>query len=784
VSELGSSAAVGIESVEWLDAGGGQLTVRVTGRWRRRRGWVESRGPTMLVIEAEGRRQRFPATPEPPSLGGAAPGTWRLSFTVPAGLAHGLSGHVWLALGTVTVPLPVPESAAGPAAPEASSQTPPDPAPAAPEAPDSSPARSEREPGPLEIERAWRRADAAERTAGELGERVTALERALERERADRAMQAARVETERERSETERLETERLETERLEPDELAAAERDRLRAERALRAARRGADVRVPAEPPTPPALPVPSAPPPAGQVTAPAGPQSAGAERPAGGPGPARPAGAEADPVRLGESDTISALRRELGARAAGEAALRARTVQAETRLAVRVLLEQRTTAALEELRTELGRLQDALERERSRRHAAEEAAARLRAELASQRERSRDAHAAIQELRSAIELLRPSPPPTAGSVPPSTAAGGAPPFPAAGGAPPPPAAGSAPTGAHPPPGGEVTPDRLSDALARLRQNAEPREEESGWEAAGEPPAPAAIVPTVAFQRPPSAQAPLPATPALPSTLARPGTLTAPAPVPLPAGVAGPTVEQPFRRLVDRDAERGGRLLIGLLGGQRAAWPHAVAYDLVLGPGYGTVQVTVGERGVSVERAGSGRAREDVVFQIIGAPARLARLFTAGPLRRLLRVGLARVRGRREGVSALRALLSLPLDLGALRDAGVALDSETLFTLLAAMIEPGWTDGERFTISHTDERGHEVFLQVCDGQPPLVSLEPPAGRIATELSGSAAGLWQSFADGGPRPDASPGVAVRGDLGPLAVVRAWANRAQSGHGTR
>jgi hypothetical protein len=689
MSELGSSAAVGIESVEWLDAGAGQLTVRVTGRWRRRRGWVESRGPTMLVIEAEGRRHRVPATPEPPSVGGAAPGTWRLSFTLPPELARGLGGHVWLALGTVTVPLPVPESAAGPApAADAAAEAATAPGPDDAGSPDAS---SERDSGRLEIERAWRRADTAERTAGELGERVSALERALERERADRALPAGPAG----------------------PADPAGAERERLRAEDALRAARRGAGGRVPAEPPTPPA-----------DSLAPPLPNTS-STLPAVEP---EPVGAGADLGRPGEFETISALRRELGARVAAEAALRARTVQAETRLAARVLLAQRTTAALEELRTELDRLRDALERERAARHTAEATAARLRAELGGQRERSADAHAAIEELRSAIELLRPPV-----------------------------------SDAPPAPPKDVTPDRLTDALARLRQNAEPREELPADEAGGEPPASAAIVPSVRVSHPSVLPAP-------PATLA---------PVPVPVG--GPTVEQPFRRLAQRDAERAGRLVIGLLGAQRAAWPHAIAYDLVLGPGYGTVQVTVGERGVSVERAGAARTREQVVFQIVGGPARLARSLTAGPLRRLLRVGVARVRGRREGVGALSALLALPLDLDALRGAGVTADSETLFTLLAAMIEPGWTHGERFSISHTDERGHAVFLQIRDGGPPLVSLEPPAGRIATELSGPAEALWQALADG---TQAGAGLAVRGDQGPLTLVRTWANRAQSGHGVR
>ncbi|HET9093458.1 MAG TPA: hypothetical protein VFN36_00105 [Solirubrobacteraceae bacterium] len=729
MSELGSSAAVGIESVEWLDAGGGQLTVRVTGRWRRRRGWVESRGQTMLVVEAEGRRHRFPATPEPPSLSGVAPGTWRLSFAVPAELAHGLRGHVWLALGTVTVPLSVPDSAAGPAADREPAGAPPvERAPAAaareaaaPPAPEHEPAvrEGEREPAGLEIERAWRRADAAERTAGELGERISALERALERERAERerALQAVQVP----------------------PLDPAGAEQARLRAEAALRVARRAADVRVPAEPSLPAAG--------AAAVTAGAG-EARGAGTGAGEAGVGEAGGGAAGSALrrpgpgagpAGERETILALRRELNVRVAAEAGLRARTVQAETRLAARVLLEQRTADTLAELRTELERLREALERERELRRAAEASAARVRMELGGQRERSREAHTAIQELRSALEQLRP------GETP-------------------------APTAGEP-----VTPDRLSDALARLRQNAESREgggapaERRGAPAEEGAPAPVAVVaPTSATASPRGADAGAP--------VVRVGT-----PV---VRVGAPTLEPPFRRLLSQNPERAGRLLIGLLGAQHAAWPQAIAYDLVLGAGYGTVQVTAGERGVSVERSGAARGREQVGFQIVGDPGRLARLLGAGPLRRALRIGLARVRGRREGLAALRALLALPLDLDGLRRAGVALDGETLFTLLAAMIDPAWTRGELFTVAHTDERGHAVYLQIRNGAPPLVSLEPPAGRLATELAGASTGLWQAFGDGRAQAWPADGLIAAGDQGPLTLLRTWANRAQSGHSAR
>ncbi len=99
-------SAFGIEAVEWEPRGDESLTVRVSGRWRRRRPLTT--GQTSLVIEAGGQRQRFPAMPEPPGLTAAAPGTWHLSFTVPIELAPGRGDQVWLQIGGVAVPLPVP----------------------------------------------------------------------------------------------------------------------------------------------------------------------------------------------------------------------------------------------------------------------------------------------------------------------------------------------------------------------------------------------------------------------------------------------------------------------------------------------------------------------------------------------------------------------------------------------------------------------------------------------------------------------------------------------------
>ena len=818
MSELPGTAAVGIESVEWLDADGGNLTVRITGRWRRRRGWVGagSRGPTMLVVESGARRHRFPALPEPPSLAGTPPGMWRLSFSVPAGLAPELGGNAWLAFGTLTVPLPMPESVVGradaepPAAPDPAPQEPGartvDPAPVGP-APQEPGARAVdpalQEPGAraagLEIERAWRRADDAERAAAELAERMHELQDALHRERADReriaasladrdrvrraaeqrahAEEAMRHDLARRLASDERrtasarealgdlataedrireLERRLTDARRAadEAEQVAAAaiaardraertrgefgshpapveeraEAERLRLEDVLRSRRESTGARVPAEPPTA------VAPPSEAATTASRPPVRVGGPLPAG----------------LAPSGMVAALHRELDARASAEAGLRARLVAAETQLAARVLLAQRTTATLRELRAELDSLRETLTDERDRRRAAEDQAARLRRELAGQRERSRDAYDAIGQLRDVLGPVQ------GGREPPAGARGG-------------------PTGSEAGPGDAaqaeaIVPDRLSDALARLRETTEPREPGPG---------PAPLPEAGAAPDPGAAVSPAPGGAVSPA----PGAAVSPA-----AGVGRPTLERAFRRLAAHDADLAGRLLLDLLPCQWVAYPHPIAYDLVLGPGRGCVQVTVAAGAAQVELQGAARTREQVDVRIVGDPGRLARLLTAGPLRRLLGFGVARVRGRRgarrfgwrgeDGVDAIRALLALGLDLTGLRAAGMRPEPETLLALVAAMIDPAWTRGERFTLAHVDEQARTVYLQVRDGAPPRVSRTAPEGRVATEASGSATAL--AVALSGSKPAWERSVTVRGDSGPPALLTDWIKRAQSG----
>ena len=497
MSELSGTAAVGIETVEWLDGGAGNLIVRVTGRWRRRR--PAPTAQVTLMIESEGRRHRFPAMPEPPSVGGTAPGMWRLSFSVPGSLAPALGGNIWLALGTVTVPLPAPDAGesvtAQPRIAEAREVRLQADASEASHPPAESPADRVSE---LEHQLAETRADrdglAASLAEGERTRRIA--------EQRAHAEQALRTDLARQLASSER-QGERV---REAMGELADAE-DRIRTlERQLRDARRReaeaeqqaaaelARARArPVDDPVSPSAVSPS-PPPASDLEAarlrferrllaraaqararvPAEPVRPPAE-PEGLPATSepRPISAASD-VPAGA--LIDTLRRELDLRAGGEAALRSRLVAAESRLAARVLLDQRTTETLRQLRIEFDGLRAAVARERSRRQAAESRAAPLAAErrarshaerragqlereLIDQRERARDAYDAIGRLREVLGRLASAPAPAPGERPavdaPQTATAVGPAVQAA------PAAGAGP----------VQVDRLSDALTRLRE-------------------------------------------------------------------------------------------------------------------------------------------------------------------------------------------------------------------------------------------------------------------------------------------------------------------------
>jgi len=675
-------SALGIEAVELVAEGGRSVTVRVTGRWRRRR--PELRGQAMLVVETGTVRQRFVAMPEPPSLIGAAPGTWRLSFTVPAELAPQLAGKTFLQLGAVMVPLPVGEVAEAARDGEGSRPEPlevPDP--------DLIEARQLRS-SELAAESARRRAAEVEAALAELTAQAGEIEDELARarEESDRLRHVIADRERRLRSSEQHVHAERARRSEVEQalaektrvarhdlrvlhEHVADLERELGRMRRAVdeaqhlaaaaEARRADAEHRLAERQPPAPCVDA-------------ARTQLLGTELAVARKMPARPPTAtlpRIQPARAADRHALSLESAMVAHRAAG--------------------LERDVAAARHELAGARRDLADA------------------RRELERQRLLNERAYAAIDHVRS--ELARLGAPVPASEAP-----------------------------QPPAPAGSVQAEKLTAALARLREAA-----------------PAATAVPEAQPAPPAEQ---PAEPGRP---------------------VRPWLGKTFRTLASRDPSSAGRLLLALLPAQRAADPQPVAYDLVLGD-LAAARVTVSSTGAQVDLGDTPRPLTEVDFQLVGDLASIGRLLAAGPARRRLgRLGLgarlARIRGDRTRLGALEHLIDAPLTLVQLYAAGVKLDPVLALTVAALMIEPGWTGGERFTIAHRDPEAPspDAYLHIRDARAAMVTEEPPHGPVATTIECPPDELPAVLGGG-----QVASVAISGDQRPLTLVRQWLDRAQCG----
>ncbi|HEY8625839.1 MAG TPA: hypothetical protein VIL82_07520, partial [Solirubrobacteraceae bacterium] len=568
-------------------------------------------------------------------------------------------------------------------------------------------------------------------------DKVRELEREMAglRRQADEAEQvaaAARAARERaERREAQRALAERVEKDRALADQQLAQRRG-LSRERELVALRADAasHSRVAAEP-----------------VASAGAASRAISGEPSGAPGarPGRPA-AEAEHVSAAGplEPVVEALKAEIEARAASEARLRARLGVAEGRFETRVDAEGELAATLAQLRAELTSLHSDLEYERAARGRAELRANGLELALSEQRARTARANTAIEELRDALEGLR----------------------------------AAVPAAPSPEAGRSIEPERFSDALVRLRETIAPVQGE-------EPPATASEAAASESARAPDPgdaspqPGPEDASPQAAPEAASPETGTddgEPEPLAPRVQFAGrPWLGRVFASLARKDARRAGRLLLDLLPAQAASYPGPVAYDLVLGRDVGTVAITVRDGQLELGSRSSPREPGAVDFQAFGSPVRLARLLTAGWVRRRTKLGIARVRGDRTHLTALTALIGTPLSLGELHDAGVRLDPLMALTLVSLMIDRSWTKGEKFTVGLEEAGVARAFLKIRSRFRPVVLEAESADRVDTTVVAEADSLLAVLAG---RRDAA--AEVRGDERALSTLLEWINRAQCG----
>ena len=229
------------------------------------------------------------------------------------------------------------------------------------------------------------------------------------------------------------------------------------------------------------------------------------------------------------------------------------------------------------------------------------------------------------------------------------------------------------------------------------------------------------------------------------------------------------------FKSLVASDAISAGRLVLALLPAQGLVRPSPIAYDLVLGE-MACVQVTVGAGATEVRFTEHARPAGQVKFQVTGDLAGLARLLAAGPLRRRLGRGVAKVSGDRSGLAALEQLVRSPLSLRRLHLAGFRVDPGLGLLVCARMIDPAWTLGARFTVAHQVPGAPtpSLYFEICDGRPLTISDRPAAPEPAATIVGAGDGLLPALA--GARGE---GLFARGDQRALGSIAQWLDRAQS-----
>jgi hypothetical protein len=389
---------------------------------------------------------------------------------------------------------------------------------------------------------------------------------------------------------------------------------------------------------------------------------------------------------------------------------------------------------AVLAELRDELLTLTEVARRETEARVAVEERVADLELELAHQLDRATRAHDAIEALRTRLlragevaeevagEAAEEAAEEVAGEMADAVADG--------------PVAPLVPPGPPPPPEEEpsmsVEPERLDDALSRLRESAPPPAESA------EPAERVAVY-----------------EPVLPEPVGR-------------------WLGRVFRELAETDPAAAGQLVLELLPAQRLVHPDPIAYDLEMS-GQTCVQLTIADGGLRLELGTGRRPPGEVRFAVVGGLEDLARLLSAGRLSRWLRVGMPKVIGDRRGLQALDGLIGSELSLSDLHRAGVRMESSLALKVVARMIDPAWTRGWRFAVTH--ERGPggpQAHLLIRDGEPPVIAETAETRPSDLTIVGPSESLLPVLAA-----DPVSGVELLGDRERLTKLQNWIKRAQT-----
>ena len=234
------------------------------------------------------------------------------------------------------------------------------------------------------------------------------------------------------------------------------------------------------------------------------------------------------------------------------------------------------------------------------------------------------------------------------------------------------------------------------------------------------------------------------------------------------------------LHRIAADDPELAARVILMTLPAAAARISGALVYQLDVEE-LGSYLVSVSGGRARVDEA---RTTDDSDFRLQTDARSLVELVTgtAGPLGLMMR-GRLRIRGKRRRAMKLRQMSSADLSMAEVVEAGGTLEPDILYRSLPYLIDPDWTQGHDFTVAYdvTGDGGGSWYVTVRDGEPLVVTREPPDGREVLGTASVSFDSYQRMASGQVSP--AQGMqnqltTIEGKIHPITLLGRWIARAQ------
>ena len=237
------------------------------------------------------------------------------------------------------------------------------------------------------------------------------------------------------------------------------------------------------------------------------------------------------------------------------------------------------------------------------------------------------------------------------------------------------------------------------------------------------------------------------------------------------------------LQEMAREDPELAARLILQTLPAAAARLRGPLSYVLDV-DGVGAYRVSVGENGGGAQVVPvDGDSNGHVDFTVSTDASGLAEMAAGKSALRLMLAGRLKLRGSRRKAMRLRAMANgEPPSMADALAAGGQVDADAVYRALPYLIDPEWTRGHSFTACYdvAGEGGGRWYVQVRDGEPLVVSGQPPNGAPVSTTH-ITIDTFRSMLAGAITPAdamAKQLTTVDGEIYPVTLLGRWMERSQ------